>query len=134
MLKTHLILAGGIWAGEGDDAINEEEVVAENSRAPSRARRSSLENDRFAGGGSWALQAGTLTRLPPFVRPPRLTMPFGDDGMALTMMVWNQSLVAAVAMGMERRQWGPMVKWVEGEGLCEARRHRAVETVVAGKV
>ena len=25
-------------------------------------------------------------------------------------------------MGMERRQWGPMVKWVEGEGLCEARR------------
>ncbi len=84
-------------AGGGDDSIDEREVVVENSRAPSRARRSSLENDPFFGRGSWAPRAVGLTRLPSFVRPRPLTMPFGDDGMVSTTVVSNRRLALAVA-------------------------------------
>jgi hypothetical protein len=47
-------------AGGGDDGINEREVVARHIRAPSRARRLFLENDRFAGRGSWAIVKGEV--------------------------------------------------------------------------
>ena len=35
-------------------------------------------------------------------------MPFGDDGMASTTVVWNRRLVAAVAVGWKRRRGGGM--------------------------
>ena len=103
-MQTYLILAGSMTrsllvarAGGEDDGIDEWEVMVEKSRAPSRARRSSLENDRFVGQSSWAMRAVGLTRLPSFARPRPLTMPFGDDGMVSTTVVSNQSLALAVA-------------------------------------
>ena len=41
-----------------------------------------------------------------------------DDG------VLDSDAVAAVTMGMERRQWWPMVEWVKRERLREGRRLR----------
>ena len=112
-MQTHLILAAGMErsppvtrAGGGDNDIDEREVAAENSRAPSRARRSSLENDPFFARGPWATRTGTLTRLPSLVRPRPLTMPFGDVGMASTTVVSIRRLVAAVAMKTKRRRGG----------------------------
>ena len=123
--------------GEGNNAINKEEVAAENRRAPSRMRRSSLENDRFAGGGSWALRAGTLTRLPPFVRPPRLTMPFGDDGMTSASVVWSRRDVASTAVRGEQRQGGGWSMGSSGsdrtKGVVSGRWEAAGESVGSGR-
>ena len=115
-MQTHLILAAGMErsppvtrAGGGDNDIDEREVAAENSRAPSRARRSSLENDPFFARGPWATRTGTLTRLPSLVRPRPLTMPFGDVGMAS-------------GDEDEAAPRGRMVDGIERERLHEGRR------------
>jgi hypothetical protein len=113
MVEAHLILAGGMErsvsvarAGGGDDGIDKKEVVVECRRAPLCARRLSLENDRFVARGSWAMKAVGRTRLPSFVQPRPLAMPFGDDGMVSTTVVSSRNIIAALTVGWKRRRWG----------------------------
>ena len=108
-------------AGGCDDGIDEWEVgvVEECRRAPSRARRSSLENDRFVARGCLASRAVGRTRLPSFVRPRLLAIPFGDDGMALMTVVSCRSIVAASAVGLERRRWGGRSMGLKGSDCAK---------------
>ena len=49
------------------------------------------------------------------------------------MFVVQSATGAAVAMGMERRQWWPMVEWVKRERLREGRRLRTMGGGVGGR-
>ncbi len=49
-------------AGGGNDTINERELLPVCIQAPSRASRSSLENDRFVRRSSWAQRTVGFTR------------------------------------------------------------------------